>query len=237
MVEGYHRNVFINCPFDAAYLPVFRAITFAVHDCGFVARTALEVEDGGEVRIRKIKRIIGECRFGIHDISRVQLDESTGLPRFNMPLELGLFLGAQEYGSRTQKAKQSLVLDAEPYRYQTFCSDIAGQDIRAHGNEPSRAVGAVRAMLATALGGEVRVPGPAAIAARYGEFRRELPLLCHTLSVGLPELQFVEFRSLVATWLARHPVGALVPTRSRWSADAPLAARPLAFSDDPPRRH
>lgn len=58
----------------------------------------METEDSGEERIRKIKRIIRECRYGIHDISRVELDAVHQLPRFNMPLELGLFLGAQEYG-------------------------------------------------------------------------------------------------------------------------------------------
>jgi hypothetical protein len=229
MADGYDRNVFINCPFDAAYQPIFQAMVFAVHDCGFVSRTALEVEDGGEVRIRKIKRIIGECRYGIHDISRVQLDEASGLPRFNMPLELGLFLGAQEYGSRAQKRKRSLVLDAEPYRYQTFCSDIAGQDIRSHGNDPARAVVAVRAMLATALDGDVRVPGPAVIAGRYTEFRRELPLLCAALYIHQPELQFVEFRSLAATWLSRHPVRAPAAAAAGWGAGARLAAAPYGF--------
>lgn len=40
----YNDNVFINCPFDSAYKPLFDAIVFAVHDCGFVARCALEEE-------------------------------------------------------------------------------------------------------------------------------------------------------------------------------------------------
>ena len=99
MVRGdrtgnYERNIFLNCPFDAAYRPLFEALVFAIHDCGFQARCALEAEDSGEERIRKIKRIIRECRFGVHDISRVQLDPVNQLPRFNMPLELGLFLVA-----------------------------------------------------------------------------------------------------------------------------------------------
>ena len=29
------RGVFINCPFDAQYQPLFRALLFAVEDCGF----------------------------------------------------------------------------------------------------------------------------------------------------------------------------------------------------------
>ena len=60
--------MFINCPFDDAYRPLFRAVVFAIHDCGFFARSALEVSDSGEVRIQKILRIIDECALGIHDI-------------------------------------------------------------------------------------------------------------------------------------------------------------------------
>jgi hypothetical protein len=113
------RNVFINCPFDRKYRALLRAILFAVHDCGFRARSALEVEDSGEVRVQKILRIISESPFGIHDISRVEPDRSTNLPRFNMPLELGLFLGAKAFGVADQQAKRCIVLDEQPYRYRS----------------------------------------------------------------------------------------------------------------------
>jgi hypothetical protein len=66
-----------------------------------------------------------------------------------MPLELGIFLGAKRYGSRTQIRKSCLILDREPYRYQIFCSDIAGQDIRAHHNDVGYAISAVREWLRT----------------------------------------------------------------------------------------
>lgn len=85
------KDVFINCPFDTGYRPILTAIVFAIHDLGFVARSALERDDGGEVRLSKIEGIIEQCKFGIHDLSAVELDTSTHLPRFNMPLELGLF--------------------------------------------------------------------------------------------------------------------------------------------------
>jgi hypothetical protein len=179
---------------------------FAIHDCGFEARCALETEDSGEERIRKIKRIIRECRFGVHDISRVQLDAVNRLPRFNMPLELGLFLGAQEYGSGAQKQKRSLILDTEPYRYQKFCSDIAGQDIRTHYDRPATAVAAVRAMLSTALEGKARLPGAATLRARYRRFRADLPGICRKLHVKVAELQFMELRSFVIEWLTEHPL-------------------------------
>lgn len=58
----YDEAVFINCPFDDQYKPLFHAIVFAVFHCGYVARCALELIDTGEVRIDKIVRIIGQCR-------------------------------------------------------------------------------------------------------------------------------------------------------------------------------
>jgi hypothetical protein len=172
---AYERSVFLNYPYDAAYRPLLHAQVFAVHHCGFLARSAQEVEDGGEVRIERIKRIIRECGYGIHDISRVELDQDTRLPRLNMPLELGLFLGAQEYGDPEQNRKRSLVLDSEPFRYQRFCSDVAGQDIRAHLNDPGKVISAVRAMLATALHGVERIPGEAVIRKRYRMFAASFP--------------------------------------------------------------
>src|ERR1035441_7728852 len=43
-------HVFINCPFDTGYQPIFSAIVFAVYDLGFVARCSLEATcPGGRV--------------------------------------------------------------------------------------------------------------------------------------------------------------------------------------------
>src|SRR5205085_10402919 len=125
----YNESVFINCPFDGEYKALFDAIVFAVNDCGFVPRCALEEDDGSQVRVQKIYEIIAACRLGIHDLSRTEVDETTRLPRFNMPLELGAFLGAKHFGNNRQKRKACLILDSEKYRYQKFISHIAGQDI------------------------------------------------------------------------------------------------------------
>src|SRR3954453_8994047 len=107
------ESVFINCPFDADYQPLFRALIFAVQDCGFVARSALERDDGAEGRIEKIRRIIGESAFGVHDISRTELHADTALPRFNMPLELGLFLVAKYFGGESHALKSFWIFDRE----------------------------------------------------------------------------------------------------------------------------
>jgi hypothetical protein len=200
------RHVFINCPFDRAYRPLLRALLFAVSDCGFRPRSALEVEDSGEVRVQKIVRIIGESPLGIHDISRVELDPFSNLPRFNMPLELGLFLGAKAYGNTDQHAKRALVLDSEPYRYQKYCSDIAGQDIRAHHNKPNVLIEIVRNWLSTTpVAQGTIIPSGSVIAKRYRTFRAALPAGCEKLRLNPRRLTYVDDVALVNSWLKEFP--------------------------------
>ncbi len=198
---GYEYGVFINCPLDEAYRHLFEAIVFAIHDCGYIARCALEVDDASEVRIEKITKIIAGCKFGIHDISRTEPDVGTHLPRFNMPLELGLFLGAKRFGRAEQRLKTCLVLDTERYRYQKFISDIAGQDIGAHDGDPTKAIKVVRDWLSNSTPKSVRIPGGPAIAARYALFRTELPTMCEKLHLDPAELTFNNYVVQVEEWL------------------------------------
>lgn len=144
--ENYYNNVFINCPFDPTYNSLFEAIVFAIHDCGFIARCAREEDDSGNVRIIKIMKIINECKYGIHDISKADLDLSTNLARFNMSLELGIFIGAQHYAHKKDhnKEKKSLIMDIEQYRYQKFISDLSGHDIISHSNSSQGAITYIR---------------------------------------------------------------------------------------------
>lgn len=196
----FSRNVFINCPFDSDYSSIFQAIVFTVFDCGYNARSALEINDSGEIRIEKIIKIISECRYGIHDISRTELDKKTKLPRFNMPLELGIFLGAKRFGEDEQKRKVCLILDKEPHRYQRFMSDIAGQDIQSHHNKNSQAITVVRNWLRSSSGG-VSIPGGKEIQRRYELFTSELPSLCKELKLTVKEMIFNDYINIVSEWL------------------------------------
>jgi hypothetical protein len=157
-------DVFINCPFDSAYAPMFDALVFAVFGCGFRARSARELDDSSQTRIDKLYGIIEECRDGIHDLSRTELDPVHSLPRFNMPLELGLDLGAKRFGDDARKLKKCLILDIDPFRYQRFISDLAGMDIRPHGGDAGRCIAHARDWLAN-VSRRKRIPGHLQLAA------------------------------------------------------------------------
>jgi hypothetical protein len=195
-----NNHVFINCPFDPGYRPIFDAIVFSVSDLGFVPRCSLEEDDAGESRLSKIERLVEECRFGINDLSAVSLDVATGLPRFNMPLELGLFLGCQRFGSPNQSKKRILILDRDQYRYRAFISDISGQDIRAHAGEPERAIREVRDWLRVASN-RARLPGGAEVIRHYQTFRSALPGLCEALALELDRLTFTDLSKVISDWL------------------------------------
>lgn len=194
------RDVFINCPFSSDYDEHFQAITFVVQRSGFVPRCARENDDGGEIRIDKIVRIIRECRFGIHDISKTDLDPESGLPRFNMPLELGLFLGARNFGGRVQARKKLLILDRDPHRYQTFISDIGGQDIHAHRGEVARLVQEIATWLRDEVGDPL-VPGGRAIAAEFVRFRANLPEIAAAKRLEPGELTFKDITTIARAWI------------------------------------
>jgi len=169
-------SVFINCPFDKQYQPIFDAIVFCVVACGFEPRCTLELTDAGEVRIENIYRLIAQCNHSIHDISRTEVeDQPYRLPRFNMPLELGIFLGAKRFGGRSSR-KRCLIMDRAPYRYKRFISDIGGQDIKAHYTRPVNAIRHVRDWLQSAPG-KAAIPGGTKIWHDYQRFRRELPII------------------------------------------------------------
>jgi len=194
------RDVFVNCPFDTTYKPIFKAIVFTVTRSGFRARCALESDNAANNRLTTICDIINECRYGIHDISRTETDGAPPLPRFNMPLELGLFLGAQRYGGRTHRSKCCIVFDRERYRFQRFISDIAGQDIHAHNGD----VPTLIQELATWLRDQSEdptVPGGRAIAAEYEAFEVALPRICAARRLEIDELTFGDFTRIVAEYL------------------------------------
>lgn len=203
-------DVFINCPFDQEYKPIFYAMVYTVVRSGYRARCALETDNAAQNRLGKIIQIIGECRFGIHDISRTETNGDPPLPRFNMPLELGLWLGAHHLGRADQSGKQCIIFDSEQYRYQRFISDIGGQDIHAHGCAVSKVITEVAGWLRHLPGG-VSAGGGQSIGREYQEFEAILPAMCAGVNLAPDEMQFADFNMMVTEYVAnltRNPAAA-----------------------------
>lgn len=140
---SFENNVFINCPFDNDYKPLLRPLVFTALYLNLIPQLSQTISSSN-VRINQIKKLIKSCKFGIHDLSRSKAMNQGELPRFNMPYELGLDIGASEFGNAKLKTKRILILETEKYHYQKVLSDIAGQDIFSHDDNPQILVKRVR---------------------------------------------------------------------------------------------
>lgn len=193
-------NVFINCPFDKKYANMFRACVFTVLDAGFIPRCAFEVDDATQFRLSFILSLIDICPYGVHDLSRVQLDSTSKLPRFNMPFELGLFHSAKHFGSSNHKRKQCLILETEKYRYQKYMSDIAGMDITPHDNSPDKLILALRNWLVTASRRRTIPPGEM-IKTRFRAFQSIIRKACRKKGIDYGAMPFIELVQNMTDWL------------------------------------
>ena len=198
----FNDSVFINCPFDDDYKPILRAIVYAIYRCGFFPQTALDEDDGTELRLLKIIRKMKGCRYGIHDLSRIELNNAN-FPRFNMPFELGIFFGAKYFGGNPQNGKNALILEREKYTYQQFISDLSGIDTKAHNNDPVLALKRVHSWLNT-TSRRTTIPGEKVLQTKFEEFERVLPNLLAKTGYSLENLPFLNFLDIVQASVAER---------------------------------
>ncbi len=121
-----------------------------------------------------------------------------------MPFEFGLALGARYYGTGVLREKKCLVIATKIGEYQRFISDISGQDIEAHGNDPKKVIRHIRNFLR----GDVKnrsIPGAAEIIALYQEFQCEVPQLSRLpeFRYDMADLHFADYRQLVSAYLVQ----------------------------------
>lgn len=141
---NFVRNVFVNCPFDPAYVGLLRPLLFTILYLGYIPRIASERLDSGEPRIDKIAELIRQSAFSIHDLSRIESSDKEELYRLNMAFELGVDFGCRAFAEGDTKTKKFLILEKERYRYQKALSDLSGSDIKNHNDEPENLVREVR---------------------------------------------------------------------------------------------
>ena len=123
------NSVFLNIPYDEEFSSLFIAYIVGLFQLGLVPHLASEIP-GGDRRLDRIFKLIQSCRYSIHDLSRVEMSVApTAVPRFNMPLELGMTITwANLYPSR----HTWFVWESEPYRLQRSASDLNGTDPYIH---------------------------------------------------------------------------------------------------------
>ena len=142
----FETSVFINCPFDDQYRPLLKILIFTLVNYGMVPRIALENSDSGKARITKILQLINECKYGIHDLSRLKSTKAREFYRLNMPFELGIDFGARNF-NKTLSSKKFLILEASNFDYMKSLSDINGFDIKIHDNNSEKMIESVRSWL------------------------------------------------------------------------------------------
>lgn len=200
----YQTSIFINCPYDNKYKPLLIALIFTIVDCRFEPRIAAQSTDSSTVRLEKIIGLIKGSRSAIHDISRM---EAGPAPRFNLPFEVGLDYGCKAFGGQHYCHKTFLILDRNKYRYRRVFSDLSGNDIKAHHDDPQKLVVQVRDWIRENVSSDVM---PASkIWGRYGEFYTHL-------TEGLKEagykqsdiksLTVKEYIEYAKIWKSRNPI-------------------------------
>jgi hypothetical protein len=200
----FERSVFVNCPFDADYLPLLRPLVFTILYLRFAPRIASERSDSGESRIDKICSLIRECRYSVHDLSRLRAGEIGEISRMNMPFEFGIEYGCRLFGAEPLTGKRCLVLEKDQHEFRKAISDLSGIDIKHHGNEPEGIVRAVRDWFVETVGLR-RIHSATRIWHRFNEFT--LAFYDERLADGftnrdldmMPIPEYIEF---IEAWLA-----------------------------------
>jgi hypothetical protein len=173
MEATFEKNVFINCPFDKEYKLLLHPLFFTVFACGLTPRIATERMDSSEMRIEKIREIIEDSKYSIHDLSRIKSKQKKEYFRLNMPFEIGLDFGCKLYNPDPKyRNKAFLILEPERFSTQKALSDLSGFDVKCHQNEPEMLIGEVRTWFAEM--GLHDLPGPDAIWIKYNQFNTDL---------------------------------------------------------------
>jgi hypothetical protein len=138
------------------------------------------------IRFAKLLKLIRESRRTVHDLSRIELG-ANALPRFNMPFEVGLAMGAKHFGKPDQRQKTALVMVRANHALPAYLSDMGGSDQQAHNNDPSEVMRIVsRYLHQTPAGGPV--PGRTWLVNSLALFKREvLPAMATAAKRGLDE--------------------------------------------------
>ena len=194
-VKKFHKNVFINCPFDKNYRSLLRPLLFTIIYLDYTPRIASENSDSGEARINKIYKLVEQSRYSIHDLSRIQSLKKQEIYRFNMPFELGVDIGCRLFEGSTWKSKKCLILETKQYRYQKALSDLSNSDIKSHKNDPETLVRQVRNWFVETL--HIKAKSSTTIWEKFNEFMADFYVKRKREKFGPKDLQYMPEPELI----------------------------------------
>ncbi len=163
----YERSVFLNCPFDDLFAPLFHAAVLTIGALGFTPRCARETEGESDPRIDRIAQGLRESKYSIHDLSRFQGEGPDHLSRFNMPLELGMALTLRYQGKSSGTPHNWVALVPHGFVHHKFISDLAGFDPPAHEQTPATVIKAISGWLTIQPDYSPPAPSPRMILEAY----------------------------------------------------------------------
>lgn len=200
---GFNKNVFINCPFDEKYKPLLKVLVFELIYLGLTPKLS-QTLSSSSIRVNQIIDLIKSCKYGIHDLSRSKPMRKDELPRFNMPYELGLDIGALEFGNKKLKSKKILILETDKYYYQRILSDIAGQDIENHDDDQMTILTKVRNWFSINFPNDI-ISGSSEIWIAYGQFIVDLKKkLSSTYTQNeIEEIPIGDFIKFTSVWVSQ----------------------------------
>jgi hypothetical protein len=198
----HHKNVFINCPFDNYYFPLLKPLLFTIIYIDLIPKIS-ETSDSGVIRLHKIKDLMAASNFSIHDLSRMEPIKSKDYPRFNMPFECGIDFGLKLSNSVFSN-KKFLILEKEPHRYQKVISDISGNDIKAHKNEPEQIIKVIRDWFKPT---KPEIPRHREIWLAYNEFEynyEQILISEHYDPKDIHSLTFSDIIEYMTAWITKY---------------------------------
>ena len=215
--KRFRTSVFINCPFDEQYKNLLRPMLFTLVYVGLIPRLASEESDSLEQRIEKILRLVKECKYSIHDLSRLKAEKARQFFRLNMPFELGIDYGCRRIATNHLRSKRSLILEKKRYDLQKALSDLNGVDIKSHNNDPERTVRALQHWLIETVGLS-EIDSPSVLWEKFNKFneafyvRRKPPGYSKNDLKMMPIPQYIRF---ITQWINSN-----VPIESRTVVEA-----------------
>lgn len=144
-------------------------------------------------------------KYSIHDISRCEPLNPGDLPRFNMPYEMGLDIGCMRFGNNQMKEKLCLIIEKEKNRYDKVISDISGQDIKEHGDDPEKLLAKVLEWFDNIL--QDSLPGAAIVWEKYNDCYADIRFKLKNKGMIVSEIDSLAISSFIKAirpWIANN---------------------------------